>query len=117
MLRTLPRLNKYKCIRSSCIGNEGKTPISVEKSSPLDPKCVCLSVCLTMSVCLCMSDYVCLSMYLCLCIHRSGELIEPLYQVWEEQADTERPPAKTGQQVLQQFTITVYIYMCVRLDR
>ncbi|XP_022620675.1 RNA polymerase I-specific transcription initiation factor RRN3 [Seriola dumerili] len=31
-------------------------------------------------------------------LKRSGQLIEPLYQVWEELADTELLPAKTGQQ-------------------
>ncbi|KAM7372520.1 hypothetical protein PAMP_009682 [Pampus punctatissimus] len=31
-------------------------------------------------------------------LKRSGQLIEPLYQVWEELADTELPATKTGQQ-------------------
>ncbi|XP_047426742.1 RNA polymerase I-specific transcription initiation factor RRN3 [Mugil cephalus] len=31
-------------------------------------------------------------------LKRSGQLIEPLYQVWEELADTELPPTKTAQQ-------------------
>lgn len=31
-------------------------------------------------------------------LKRSGQLIEPLYQVWEELADTELLPTKTGQQ-------------------
>lgn len=33
------------------------------------------------------------------CCHRSGQVIEPLYQVWEESADTELIPPKTSQQV------------------
>ncbi|KAM6965799.1 RNA polymerase I-specific transcription initiation factor RRN3 isoform 1-T1 [Tautogolabrus adspersus] len=31
-------------------------------------------------------------------LRRSGQLIEPLYQVWEELADTELPPTQTGNQ-------------------
>ncbi|XP_033969633.1 RNA polymerase I-specific transcription initiation factor RRN3 [Trematomus bernacchii] len=31
-------------------------------------------------------------------LHRSSQLIEPLYQVWEELPDTEQPPPTTGQQ-------------------
>ncbi|XP_070778906.1 RNA polymerase I-specific transcription initiation factor RRN3-like [Enoplosus armatus] len=31
-------------------------------------------------------------------LKRSGQLIEPLHQVWEELADTELLPAKSGQQ-------------------
>lgn len=31
-------------------------------------------------------------------LKRSGQLIEPLYQVWEEQADAELPPAQRGRQ-------------------
>nr|XP_020463992.1 RNA polymerase I-specific transcription initiation factor RRN3 [Monopterus albus] len=35
-------------------------------------------------------------------LKRSGQLIEPLYQVWEEMADTELLPAKTVQQSLRE---------------
>ncbi|XP_010794983.1 RNA polymerase I-specific transcription initiation factor RRN3-like [Notothenia coriiceps] len=31
-------------------------------------------------------------------LHRSSQLIEPLYQVWDELPDTEQPPPTTGQQ-------------------
>lgn len=40
-----------------------------------------------------------LTQSVCVCVYRSGQLIEPLYQVWEELADTELLPIKTGQQV------------------
>lgn len=42
---------------------------------------------------------VCVSMCVCVFVYRSGQLIEPLYQVWEDLADTELLPTKTGQQV------------------
>lgn len=40
-------------------------------------------------------NFVCV----CVLVYRSGQLIEPLYQVWEELADTELLPTKKGQQV------------------
>ena len=35
----------------------------------------------------------------CVCVCRSGQLIEPLYQVWEELADKDLLPIKAGRQV------------------
>lgn len=44
---------------------------------------------------------LCASMCACVVVHRSGKLIEPLYQVWEELEDAELPPAQRGRQVRQ----------------
>lgn len=45
---------------------------------------------------------LCASVCACVFVHRSGQLIEPLYQVWEELADAELGPTQRGRQVRRQ---------------